>query len=61
MQKRLVKSSDKMIAGVLGGLANYFGWDPTIVRIGYAALTIFTGIAPGALVYLVALVVMPND
>lgn len=37
MQKRLVKSSDKMIAGVLGGLANYFGWDPTIVRIGYAA------------------------
>ena len=41
--KKLTRSrKERMIAGVCGGLAEYFGWDPTLVRIVYALATIFT-------------------
>ena len=33
--RRLTRSNNGMIAGVCGGIANYFDWDPTLVRIGY--------------------------
>ncbi len=33
-KKQLVKSRDKIVAGVLGGVAEYLGWDKTIVRLG---------------------------
>lgn len=33
--KRLYRSNNGMIAGVCAGIADYFGWDPTLVRIGY--------------------------
>ena len=40
--KKLTRSrKERMIAGVCGGLAEYFGWDPTLVRIVYALATIF--------------------
>ena len=40
--KRLYRSNNGMIAGVCAGIADYFGWDPTLVRIGYILLSIFT-------------------
>ena len=40
--KRLTRSSDRMIAGVCGGIAEYFGWDPTMLRVLYTLATIFT-------------------
>ena len=40
--KRLTLSDDRMLGGVCGGLAEYFGLDPTLVRIAYALLTAFT-------------------
>ncbi|MDL2278141.1 PspC domain-containing protein [Parabacteroides sp. OttesenSCG-928-G07] len=58
-KKRLMRSNDKMIAGVCGGIADYFGWDPTLVRIGYALLSIFTVFA-GVLVYIILWLVMPK-
>ncbi len=58
-QRRLKRSNDKMIAGVCGGLADYFGWDPTLVRVGYVLLSIFTVFA-GFLVYLILWIVMPK-
>ncbi|MDL2266259.1 PspC domain-containing protein, partial [Parabacteroides sp. OttesenSCG-928-G21] len=42
-----------------GGIADYFGWDPTLVRIGYALLSIFTVFA-GVLVYIILWLVMPK-
>ena len=57
--KKLKRSSNKVIAGVCGGLANYFGWDPTVVRIVYLLLTVFTAFA-GALVYVIMWIVMPR-
>ena len=38
--KRLTRSREKMVAGVLAGIANYFDTDPTIVRIAYVVLSI---------------------
>jgi len=48
-----------MIAGVCAGLAEYFGFDPTVVRLVYALLTIFTAFA-GVIVYIVLWIVMPE-
>ena len=56
--KKLVRSSNKKIAGVCGGLADYFNMDPTIVRIVYLLLTIFTAFA-GVLLYIILMLVMP--
>lgn len=56
----LKKSRNKMIAGVCGGLAEWLGWDPTIVRIGYVLISIFSIAFPGILVYIILWVVMPT-
>lgn len=56
--KRLERSStDKVLGGVCGGLAEYFGIDSTLVRIVAAALVIFTGVGPIA--YILAWILMP--
>lgn len=49
-----------MLCGVCGGLAEYLNLDPTLVRIGYAALTIFSAAFPGLLLYIVMAIVMPT-
>lgn len=52
MEKRLcLSSTDKKLAGVCGGIAEYFGIDSTLVRIGYLALVIFAG--TGLLLYII--------
>lgn len=48
-----------MIAGVCGGIANYFDADPTIVRLIWAVATIFTG-GLGILAYLIAWIIIPE-
>lgn len=55
----LKKSKNKMIAGVCGGLAEWIGWDPTIVRLLYVIISIFSVAFPGILVYIILWVVMP--
>lgn len=59
--KRLTKSStDKMISGVCGGIAEYFGVDPTLVRIGYLIFT-FAGVGSPILLYFILAVIMPEN
>jgi phage shock protein C len=59
MRERLYRSrSDRMLFGVAGGMADYFDFDPSIVRLVWALL-LFTGI--GFLLYLVAAVVIPEE
>lgn len=58
MAKHLCKSSDKKLFGVCGGIANYFGIDPTIVRILWILLVLFAG--TGVLIYLLLALLMPN-
>ena len=58
--KQLTRStSNRMIAGVCAGLGEYFGIDPTIVRL-LAVLAFFTGFGGIALVYLVMAIVVPE-
>ncbi len=59
MEKRLYRSRrDRSLAGVCGGIAEYFGWDPTLVRIAWVLLTLLGG--SGILLYLIMWVVMPE-
>jgi phage shock protein PspC (stress-responsive transcriptional regulator) len=52
-EKKLRRTSnDKMIGGVCGGLAEYFGLDSTLVRVAYVLLSICTAFS-GVLVYLI--------
>jgi phage shock protein C len=50
---------DSKIAGVCGGLAEYFDMDPTLVRLLWVIVTVFTGFVPGIFVYLLAWIIMP--
>ena len=59
MAKKLHLSSDKKIAGVCGGIANYFDIDPLIVRVIWAVLVFGYGI--GLFAYLIAWLIMPKD
>lgn len=60
--KKLYRSkTDKMIAGVCGGIAKYFGIDSTLVRIIYAIVAIFTAIVPCLIIYLVLWILIPEE
>jgi phage shock protein C len=50
-----------MIAGVIGGIARYFGIDSTIARVGYVVLSVISVAFPGILVYIILWLVMPED
>jgi phage shock protein PspC (stress-responsive transcriptional regulator) len=58
--KRLRKSKNRMIAGVCGGIAEWLGWDPTLVRVLYVLVSICSAAFPGILVYIILWIVMPN-
>ena len=61
MNRKLVRSSsNRMIAGVCGGLAEYFDVEPTLVRVAYIMLTFFTAFS-GILVYMVLCIAIPRD
>lgn len=59
-KRRLTKSSDKKLAGVAAGIAEYFGIDPTLVRIGFVVGTVASGGGPFLLAYLILAFVMPG-
>ena len=60
--KRLRKSkNEKMLAGVLGGFAEYFKIDVSLVRIAYVLLSILSAAFPGVLVYLILWVIIPYE
>jgi phage shock protein C len=59
--KRLYTSKDKKIAGVCGGIAEYFNIDPTLVRLGWIVLSVITGIVPGVIAYVIAAIIMPQQ
>ena len=51
---------DRVLAGVVGGIARRFGWNPTLTRVGYVLLTAASVAFPGILVYLGLWVLMPE-
>ena len=59
MMKQLYKSNtNRKVAGVCGGIGEYLGIDPTIVRLGFVALSLLAG--GGLAVYIIAAIIMPD-
>jgi len=59
--KRLYKSqTNKVLAGVCGGIGEYFEMDPVVIRLLYLVIMVFTAVAPGVVVYLIAMFVIPK-
>lgn len=51
----------RVVAGVCGGLANWLGWDITLVRILYVGVSVLSSAFPGIVVYLVLWLVIPEE
>jgi phage shock protein PspC (stress-responsive transcriptional regulator) len=52
---------NKMVAGVCGGIAEALGWDVTLVRILYVAISVCSAAFPGTIAYLVLWLVIPES
>ncbi|MET0987125.1 MAG: PspC domain-containing protein [Steroidobacteraceae bacterium] len=53
--------TNRMLAGVVAGLANYFGMDVTLARVIYVIGSILSAAFPGVLVYLILWVLVPEE
>ncbi|MFZ4576623.1 MAG: PspC domain-containing protein [Phycisphaerales bacterium] len=53
--------SNRMIAGICGGIAAWLGWDPTLVRILYVVASIASVAFPGTIAYIIMWVIMPEE
>ena len=59
MPRRLVRKNG-IIAGVCGGIADSFGWDPLLVRLLYVVVSIVSAAVPGILIYIILWFLMPK-
>ena len=59
--KKLFRSRNGMIAGVCGGIAEFFGLDPTIVRLAYAVVMLLSVAFPGIIIYILCWIIIPKE
>lgn len=52
--------SDRMVAGVMGGIARRFGWNSTLLRIVFVIVSLASAAFPGIIVYLILWLLMPQ-
>jgi phage shock protein C len=61
-EKKLKRSrNNKMIAGIIGGLAERYEMDATVLRIIYVLVSLFSAAFPGIIVYLILWIIIPQD
>lgn len=53
--------NDRMLAGVVGGIAARFGWNSTLLRVIYVVVSVASAAFPGILVYLILWLLMPEE
>lgn len=53
--------NDRVLAGVMGGIARRFGWNPTLVRVLFVLVSILSAAFPGIVVYLILWLLMPEE
>jgi phage shock protein PspC (stress-responsive transcriptional regulator) len=51
----------RVLAGVCGGIADWLGWDPTLVRVLFVLVSVCSAAFPGILVYAILWIVMPSE
>ncbi len=62
LQKPLKRSrNDRIVAGVCGGIAQWLGWDPTVVRVAYVLITVLSAAFPGIIAYIVLWFLMEEE
>lgn len=60
--KKLYRSkTDRMLSGVCGGLASYFGVDSTLIRLATMLVILFSGVFPGLIIYILAAIIIPEE
>jgi len=60
-KKQLFRSEkNKKVFGVLGGLGEHFDVDPTLLRLAWILIVVFTGFIPGIIAYFIAALIMPQ-
>lgn len=59
MQHRLTRSSNRWLAGVCGGIADYLGWSPNATRLLFVLVSVLSAAFPGILVYVLLWIFMP--
>ncbi len=52
---------DRMLAGVIAGIADYFGIDHTLARVGFVVLSVISAAFPGLLVYILLWMIVPEE
>lgn len=59
--KKLHRSyNHRLIGGVMGGIAEYLGWSPTLTRLAFVIISSASAAVPGVLIYLILWIMMPN-
>lgn len=62
MHKKLYKSSsNRMLAGVCAGIAEYFNIDATIIRVAFALVSVLAASVPGVLIYIICAIIIPDE
>ncbi len=61
--KRPIRRSrdERMLGGVLGGLADWLDWDPSVARVAWLLVTVFTGFALGVIAYAILWLFVPLE
>ena len=61
MKKLYRSKTEKMLSGVCGGIAVYLNVDPTIVRLVWALVSLFSAAIPGVLLYVICVLIIPEE
>ncbi|WP_292731015.1 PspC domain-containing protein [Methanoculleus sp.] len=62
MAKKLTRStSDRWIAGICGGIGEYFEIDPNVIRVVWVIVTVLTGFLPGIIIYILLWIILPEQ
>lgn len=61
MEKKLYRTpNNKIFAGICGGVGEFFGIDPVLIRVIWLLVVIFTGVFPGLIAYIIAIFIIPE-
>ncbi|MEO7936240.1 MAG: PspC domain-containing protein [Dokdonella sp.] len=61
-QRKLARSkSDRVLAGIMGGIARRFGWNSTLTRVLFVIVSVASAAFPGILVYLILWLLIPEE